>query len=157
MGSEPDLQRLIVAEIPPETQVSFKVVHENGKRETIKATLVEYPDLELARSSQGSDMEGEDRSSWLGLEVADLGSSSARDFPSGTDEGVIVLDVESGGFAYDAGIRQGAIVLKIGDVTIENVDDFNEARDRYEDSKKPVVFKIERSGNPRFLAVRTED
>jgi serine protease Do len=148
--------RLIVAEIAPGTQVSFKVVHENGKRETFRATLTEYPEQDVAGIREDEMEPSEERSTWLGLEVSSVGSQAAGDLGTETQEGVYVLEVESDGSAYEAGVRQGDIILKIGEVDVRNVNDFDKARDRYESSTKPIVFKIERGGYPRFLAVRTK-
>jgi serine protease Do len=150
--------RIDVADIPPDTKVSFKLLRESGKVEALHATLAEYPDLEISDVGVQEGGSSPGTASWLGLEVANVSAPKAMEYElDAGQKGALVIEVEPMSAASEAGIQEGDVIVKVSDRDIESVSDFQEARERHEGSDKPVVIKIERRGQPRFVAVRTDE
>ena len=68
--------------------------------------------------------------------------------------GVMVLEVEPGSPAEQAGFRSGDIIAKIGDQKIEDLDDYRKASVSLKDKEKAILFLIYRDGEPLFIAVK---
>ena len=133
--------RTLVAHEGPGKKVKIKALRD-GKEKEFSMTLGNLPE---GFSSAGKSPEKPavpEKAGWLGLSVEEKNG------------GVIVSGVESGSKASDAGIVQGDRVLKIGDVEVNSLGDFQKAADKYADSKKPVLFYLENGGEKRFVAVK---
>ncbi len=148
--------RIMVAETPPGTEVTLKVIHQDGSRETLKATLAEFPSSETAAApGEGGTPEViPGHATWLGLEVADVRSEEAQQLGVTQEEGVVVLKVEPDSRADDAGFQKGDVIQKIGDLEIKRLSDFEKAKEQYGKSTRPIIFKVLRRNIPVFLAVK---
>ncbi len=148
--------RIMVAETPPGTEVTLKVIREDGSTKTLKATLTEYPSQGTAAAPGGEEepqvIPG--HASWLGLEVADVKSEEAQQMGITQETGVVVLKVEPDSPADDAGFRKGDVIQKIGSLEIRRLSDFEKAKKEYADAKRPIIFKVMRRNIPVFLAVK---
>ena len=158
--------RLMVAELPPGTEVEMEVVREDGSHHTLRAVLTEFPEEMAAGPTPGESRplpRGE--AEWLGMRVVDVGSDRGKRIladigadPKEAPDGVVVAEVEPLSPAGDKGIRQGDVVTKIGGQEIRSLGDFEKAKDAYKGSTRPVIFLIERYTNgrwiPRFVALR---
>ncbi|MBC6439207.1 MAG: DegQ family serine endoprotease [Rhodospirillales bacterium] len=72
--------------------------------------------------------------------------------------GLIVTEVQSGSPAARAGIQPGDMVLEVGKVQVETVQQVSDLIDaaRERDSRS-IVIRIDRDGNPQFLAIQLDD
>jgi len=139
-----DVQHLrsMVAHEGPGKKVKIKVIRD-GKEKEFSLTLGTLPEgLSSGKSKSPEKPAVPKKAGWLGLSVEER------------EDGVIVTSVESGSKASAAGIAQGDRILKVGDVEVNNLSDFQRAADKYSDSKKPVLFYLEREGEKRFVAVK---
>ena len=68
---------------------------------------------------------GEVRRGYLGLGVQGLNVELARAFNVSRSEGVVVVDVEPGSVAAEAGLEPGDILLRLGERQINRVSDFH--------------------------------
>lgn len=125
----------LVAMVSPGTKVGVSIWRD-GQTKAVKVRLGKRPE-ELA-GWEGKTGEG----NWLGMQVEE------------TDSGVVVKDVYSGSEASDAGLREGDLIKKIGEVSINNMGDFERAKQLYVHSVKPIVFVIKRRGARFYLAIR---
>jgi len=125
----------LVAMVPPGTRVEVQLWRD-GRSKSVKVRLGKRP-----KEITGWEKETEERG-WLGMEVEE------------TDSGVVVRDVDPDSEAHDAGLREGDLLKKIGKVKIENIGDFERARELYAYAKKPIVFVIKRKGKRLYLAIR---
>ncbi len=145
--------RLMVADLAPGTKVKMKVIRQDGTTRELEATLTEFP-TEVASSSGAEENVPEGHVKWLGMDVVDVRSQEAKDAGIDEDRGVAVLDVDIEGKAADAGIQKGDVILKVQDIEINGISDFEKAKEKYKDRNKPVVFKIKRQQGTLFLAIR---
>ncbi len=143
-----DQFRLKVAETGVDKKVPLEILRD-GKIKRIKVKLGERP-TEVARAGV------KHRSSrWLGLDVDGVnGSRGRRLAPEGVEKGVIVVDVESGSPADEAGIRPGDIIEEVAGKEIEDLDDYESAIEQAKEKDKPVLFLIKRNELSRYVAIK---
>jgi serine protease Do len=112
----------LVAGIPVGQSAKVKVIRD-GQPKTFNVKISKRDDTKVA--SRGETPEK--REDQLGLRVSALTPEIAQRFNIREAAGVIVIDVQNGSQADEAGIRVGDIIKEINRQTIESVKDYNEA------------------------------
>jgi serine protease Do len=137
----------MVAGTEPGSKATLKVLRD-GKEKTLNLTIVELTD---ERQAPAKD-EGAAEKTPLGLEVQNLNPNLAQQFRLRDNHGVVVIKVESGSPAADAGIRAGDLVLEVNGVPVGTVKEYREAVGKL---KKDTVarFLIKRMGNTLYVTV----
>ncbi len=148
--------------IVAETRVGEDVpvsVWRNGELVAFSATLGELEQTEEAQLITTSATEGpqdEGRIDSLGLDLATL-TPQLRDKFSIEEsvEGVVVSQVDDASGAAEKGIREGDVILEVGQDEVKTPADVQRQVDaaRSED-KESVLLYIDRQGNPLFIALR---
>jgi len=108
------------------TEVGKKVgiqVFRDKKSVNLTAIIGERPQ-DLEEQEQGGAVESEAKK-WRGLAVDSLTSGLAKRFRTDEKKGVLVVDVEPGSSADDAGIVPGDVILEINKQQITNIEDYN--------------------------------
>jgi serine protease Do len=115
-----DLSRYI-ASLPPGTEVKLKVFR-GGEEQRITVELGTFPDEEDISEASPAAREQ------LGMTLHDLTPEiSARlELPRGT-RGAVVMEVEAGEAAEDAGLARFDVIVDVNGEPIESVDDFEQA------------------------------
>jgi serine protease Do len=137
----------MVAETAPGTQATVKVLRQ-GKEKTFKLTITELKDERPARAPGG----GEEDHSPLGLTVKDLDANLAQRLQLKETKGVVVMQVESGSAAADAGFRPGDLIEEINGQKVSSAKDYLKMVGQL---KKGTVarFYIKRQGKNLYLTV----
>lgn len=147
-----DLPRL-VASADIGSQVSFEV---KRKSEVLRLTAVlqSMPDDELKLASVEETQDADDAR--LGVYLAELTAESrARYGLSEQSSGVLVVDVEQGSPASNAGIRSGNVIEMIDQSVVHSPADVaTGVQEAAQDKRSSVVLLIEQDGNKRFVAVK---
>jgi len=143
--------RMMVAEAGPGQKVTIDIVRE-GKKLTKKLTLADREKFLVGIETKPS--EEEKREQWLGLQVSTSTRDLAAQFNVEFQPGVMVLEVDLGSPAEQAGFRSGDIIVKINNQKIEDLDNYQKASVSLKDKKKAVLFLIYRDGEPFFIAVK---
>ena len=112
----------LVAGIPVGQSAKVKVLRD-GQPKTFAVKIAKRDDSKVASRSETP----EKRDDQLGLRVSALTPEIAQRFNIREAAGVIVIDVQSGSQADEAGVRVGDIIKEINRQTIESVKDYNEA------------------------------
>jgi serine protease Do len=129
---------------------------EVGDRNKIIAELQETPE----RHNEETPAEGS--SGVLGVTVKALSHDQAQELVDklhlDRSQGVVVLEVQPGGFASDLGVQRGDIVLSINHHTVGSVEDFSRLQSSLK-SGEDVLLLIARASGPHtyttmFLADR---
>jgi serine protease Do len=144
--------RMMVADESPGTKVRMVVLRE-GRRETLTVTLADRSEyLDIAAGPQPEKVE----EAWLGLEVEETGGAYGRRMGLENKSGVVVVQVEAGSPADDAGIAAGDLILKINWNDVGGLSDYDRIHDMLREQDKPISFLIERNERTSFVAVKPE-
>jgi len=119
-----DLSRYIAGKAPG-TTVKLEVLH-GKEHKTVNVTLGTFPD-----EAGGREAESEGRTSRLGMTLRDLSPQMAErlELPRGT-RGVVVMDVEAGEAAEDAGLQRGDVIVSVNGQAVEGLQAFERAIDQ---------------------------
>jgi serine protease Do len=124
------------------------LVLRDGQKKRIDVVLDERPNSAVARGDK------QETEVWAGLAVEDLDSQAARRFvPDREEVGVLVVGVEPGSPADDAGIQVGDIVKEIGNVEIQDRADYNESVEKYKD-KSAVAILLKRGNQTLYVGLK---
>jgi serine protease Do len=132
----------------------------NGKQMKLPVEVQALPDKFAAESPAlpGRERNNNRRGSSsisveLGLEVSDLAPEIAAKLGSGADSGAIVTAVQPQSVAAQNGIREGMIILRVGQKTIRSAADFKAAmKDQSLEKGVPLLIRAQ-NGN-RFLLLK---
>ena len=130
-----------IASIDPDETVELTIVRD-GEEITVPVTLGELESAAapaIPADVEPSSVEG------LGLEVA----------PNENGDGVVVVAVDPDGPAFEKGIREGDVVLSIGDADVGTADDLDaELAALADEGKSNALARIEgQDGAARFVAL----
>ena len=137
----------IVASTPVNQSVNVKVIRK-GKKVNLKIKVGERnPDAVL--EPEKPDISQSENN--LGVMVSDITEDIASQYGLPKGSGVVVISVDSGSSAEDAGIMRGDIIHEINGKQIKNVNDFNETIKNVQKNRQVVVL-IERGNSMLYLA-----
>ena len=132
----------------------------DGKDQSTTVTLAERPTNRQARGTapdEGDEGGGGDTqsSSKLGLTVQTVTPDTARRLGLKSNSGAVVVSVQQGGAASDAGIRPGDVIHRIHQTVVRSADDLSQASKSLS-SGEEVLVQIERQGQMTFVTVTIE-
>lgn len=148
VDSSDALPRLIGA-IDPGEEVEL-IVLRNGERETVTATLGDWPGAQLQNGAKDQDS----TPARLGITVQPLSSEARSELK--LEAGLRVTAVDRRGAAAQAGIRSGDVLVSIAQQTVESPKQLAALiKDLPEDQSVPV--RLYRDGRSYFVALRLSD
>ena len=149
--------RLMVAQTPPKTSVSFKVLRDT-KEKSFSVALAELPEDPRASGQSNFQTEEENSTSAVtleGVEMADLNNQTRRQF--GVPQrirGALVTRVDEDSSAAEAGLRPGSVIMEIGQHPVEDVES---AVDVLRDTKgKRLRLWVYNQGATQYLSVEVK-
>jgi serine protease Do len=141
------------AELPPivgmitlDKKVNVKLIRE-GEEKTVKVAIGLLPNKETLVSNVKSDKKF-DR---LGLVASDLSASQRKKLEI-PENGVLIQKVKNGA-AFDVGIQQGDIILRIKNSVVRDLASFDKIVKDLPTGQSIAVL-IQRRGSPIFLALK---
>ena len=110
-------------------------------------------------SERGAEDEAEDRENAkaeLGMTLRNLTPDVAQrlEMPR-TARGVVVMDVEAGENAEDAGLQRGDVIVSVNGVAVEDVDSFRSAIERAR-PEGLARLRVRRGRNHTFLVLKLD-
>ena len=129
------------------------VVWRKGKEKNLKITIGERPDDVVVAATQPSGQEA-----WLGLHVDDLGSRDVRrqyNVARG-QQGVIVLEVDEGSPADEAGIREGDIVTEVYSISVDDLEGYRKVAENLKEREAPIAFLVKRGRSTTYIPVKPD-
>jgi len=144
-----DLQRA-VGFFSPDRSAKVKIWRDQGEK-TVEVKVGQAPD---ERQAQQQPRPGGGRArSMLGLEVRPVTPEIARQLNLRTTDGVIVVRVEDGTPAAEAGVQRGDVVKQLNGQTIRTMADFERlTRDMKEGD--PLTVLLQRGAMSLYVAFR---
>jgi serine protease Do len=137
-----------VAQLKPGSEVKLTLVRD-GKEQTVAATLSER---KAARAEREEGAAGSE-SGGFGMSVEPLTRDRAQELGLSTASGVIVVDVQSGGRAADAGLRPGDVILEVDRKPVTSPDALRAA---LKDGSRPALLLVQRGPVTSFLTLERQ-
>lgn len=143
--------RIQIANSSPGTEVDLGI-YRDGEEMTVTVELGELNPEEIA--SVDPQVEQELRES-LGFEVSNLTDNMRQQL--GLEQsvnGVVVAEIQQQSRAYRQGLRQGDVIMQIGNQVIENENQFYTIMQQYlETGNDAILMRINRQGRNMFVAI----
>ena len=137
----------LVSSTPVGTDAEVVVIR-RGEEKTFHVKLGQRPGSEeIASENQTSKMES------IGLELETLTPENAQDYRLSTTEGLLVLQVEYNSPAFEAGLRQGDIILEVDREKIKTVGEFNRKLDDYKPGDTMLLW-VKRRDVTEYLTLK---
>ena len=120
-----------------------------GEAKTVSLTLGEMPKQHEARAvAPETDASSADAPK-LGLMLA-----AAEKVAGAGAEGVVVIDIDRNGLAFEHGFKTGDVIIDVaGKKVATPVDVRNAVRDAHKDGKRVVLMRLKSDETTRFVAV----
>jgi serine protease Do len=141
--------RLMVGNTPIGKRVPVVVVRA-GKELKVDITIGERPEGDIVASAEPPRGE-----TWLGLRVDDATKSEYRR-RYGVDKnqgGVVVLEVEEGSPADEAGIREGDVITEVYSHEVGSLEDYVAISKKLKDRKEAIAFLVVRGRTSTYVPV----
>jgi len=144
--------RMDVANTHPGTTVPMRV-YRGGKTLDMSIEIGERPEqVVVAQEDAGEE------SVWLGLHVDEATKREyRRRYSVERDQaGVIVLDVEAGSPAEEAGIREGDIITEVYTQEVDGLEDYVSVAEKLKDRKAAIAFLVKRGRSTQYVTVNPD-
>lgn len=89
----------------------------------------------------------------LGIDVEDITPEYSQKLGLNETKGVLIMQVRPGSPAYVAGIRPGAILVAVNQLTVNSVEEFKAALKKSEPDK-PTLFLVKQGGFTRYVSIK---
>lgn len=141
--------KLQVARVKPTESVPVKVLR-NGSTKTLEVAVKELPGSEqIAKADSSSSADGE---ALKGVAVGDLDAQTRREMNVPTNiRGAVVLEVEEGSAAREAGLKPGDVILEINRQAVKGAEDAVKLTENPKD--KTTLLRIWSNGGSRYVVV----
>lgn len=146
--------RNMVAQSKIGSHVEIKLIRQK-KKMIVRVSIAKLPSekIETIPSSANNSIDTTE-SAFSGLTVMDINPSVARQLGLEPDEkGAVVVKIEIGSPADDAGVRRGDVIQEIGRNEVADVNDFNRAISGIKPHDSVLLF-INRSGKRFYIALK---
>lgn len=145
-----------VASLPVGKSVRLEFVRE-GKTESVTVELAERTQEVLVRRSPPPppDQQGEMETGKLGLFAQTVTPEKAQEMKLKVASGAVVVFVQPGSPAFEAGLKHGDIIHRFGRAEIKSADDLTAASKTIKEGEK-VAIQIERNGQLIWLNLNIE-
>jgi serine protease Do len=143
----------MVAATKPGTRVTVDILRD-GKPQSITATVAKLAsEPELASvASEPAGASTDKPSSRLGVSVQALTPGLATQLGYQGDKGVVVTDVQQGGAASVAGLREGDLIMEANHQTISSPSELRRAMDKAKDQRS-TLLRIKRDKETVYILV----
>jgi len=142
--------KLQVAETAPGTTVPVKVLRD-GKTKSINVTVKELPGTEMASKKNNDSGEGSN-DTLNGVAVNDLDAAARQSLhlPANVN-GAVVTQVDPNSPAYDAGLREGDVIVEINRKPVKSAGDAVQLTENVKD--KHTLLRVWSKGGTRYVVV----
>ncbi len=137
----------IVAATPVGKKVDVRVLSE-GKEKTVRVKIEELEEEKVASLAQ-------EEAGDFGMKVQELTPELAEYFNLEDTQGVVVVELERGGPASEAGIQRGDLVLEVNQKPIRSIEDYRSAV-AMKKAGQPSLFWVKRGETTLYFAIRGE-
>lgn len=141
--------RLQVSQTAPGTKITLKVIRE-GEPKDLEITLKEYPDDKVAGKSGLDDKTFDDLLDGVTVGDIDGGARGQLGLP-GSVRGAVVVKIDQDSPSYEAGLREGDVIMEINRKPVRTADDAVRLSDNVRNDT--ALLKVWRDGGSRYVVV----
>ncbi len=135
----------IISSFRPGTKIHLGVIRNHHKM-SIEVKLGERP-KNLSISANGNEVYKTD----YGFSVSNITPQLAEKFGIKTKEGVVIVSVEEGSFAYMVGLKPGDVVVKLNYKRVENLAEFKKM---IKNAKNVIFLDVIRGNTHIFITIQ---
>jgi serine protease Do len=149
--------KLQVAQTSPNAKVPVEVLRD-GSTKALTVQLKEFPRNELASRSRRSGDEGgsEAEETLKGVAVGNIDTRAREQLNMPANlKGAIVTGIDESSAAFEAGLRQGDVILEINRKPVASADDAVELSAK-NDKKGSVLLRVWSRGGTRYVVVKED-
>ena len=151
-----ELQEL-VERAPLDSKQTLTIIRDD-KTEKVDVTVKVLPAELGQRAETGKDEPKEESApaltnEELGLDVSELTAEKAKELSLEGFSGVLVSGVEASGVAFEKGLREGMLILKVGKTKVTTVAEFEKALEG-ESLAKGILLQVRTNGGNQFLVLK---
>lgn len=139
----------MVAATPVDEEVTVTVLRD-GKEHKLPMKVGKLPSEEAKREESVQPAKGK----W-GLQLHDLNPQIAHQLGLKTDQGVVVVGVEPGSPAAEAGIQQGDVIVEMNRHSVDSVNDVKEKIDKSKD-KDHLLLLVQRQDGTFYVPLEQQ-
>lgn len=137
----------IIANTPVGEKTKITLVRD-GRQRTLTAVVAKREDQEVRAAVEQRESDA------LGLQVAELTPERAQQFGLDKDEsGVLVMDVENGGRAENAGVRAGDIIKGINRQKVDDLKSYQAIMKKADKNEPLLMLVLRRNEGLRVVRV----
>jgi Do/DeqQ family serine protease len=142
--------RFRIADHAPDSKLNMTVLRD-GKKKDLDFKLADRKGF--VNNNNAPKLKSE--SGWLGIEAVPTNSSQGRRMGVEEEKGALVISVKPESPAEGL-LEPGDIIVEIGGMEIDNIEDFRAAAEQLKDRKKAIPFWVMRGGRRTFVPIRPE-
>jgi serine protease Do len=153
----PSELQALVERVPLDTRQDVEVLRD-GKPHTLHVTAKALPKdfgqtAGLGRSERGEKSSQGYEADDLGLEVAELTAEHADELNVKPGSGVLITKVDADKPAYEEGLREGMVILKVAKTPVHSVAEFKAAI-KGESLKDGIMLYVQTRGGKRYVVLK---
>ena len=137
----------LVAVAPVDQQATVTVIR-NGDTLQLPLKVGQLPSLRADKAANEPSVQPA-REKW-GLQLRDLNPQIAGQLHLKSDQGVVVVAVQPGSRAADAGVRQGDVILEINQLPVSSIADLT-AKINGSKAKDQLLLLVQRQNSKLFI------
>ena len=139
----------MVAATPVDDKVAVTVLRD-GKQRQLSVTVGKLPSESAGLQKPAQPAKGR----W-GLRLHDLTPEIGRQMRLQVDRGVVVVGVEPGSPAHEAGIRQGDVIVEVNRTSVSSVNEVKENIGKSTD-KDRLLLLVQRQGGKMYVPLQQQ-
>jgi len=150
--------RLLISQTEPGTKINLKFIRD-GKEQNVAATLGELPqDLDLRSETRrvrpaAAEVKPAKTDALDGVEVDDIDTRARRQLEIPREvRGALVTKVDADSPAYEAGLREGDVILEIDRTSVGNADSAVSLSGKIKGDH--VLIRVWRAGSSFYMVVK---
>ncbi len=145
--------KLQVAQAAPGTTVPVKIIRD-GNSKTLNVTVKELPGSELA-SKKNSNNPDSPSDALNGVGVGDIDATIRQQLKLPADlKGAVITQVEPSSAAFEAGLREGDVILEINRKPVKSAQDAVQLTEKARE--KQTLVRIWSRGGSRYVVVEED-
>jgi serine protease Do len=139
----------MVAATPVDKEVTVTVLRD-GKERQLSVKVGKLP----SEKDKLDEVDQPAKGRW-GLQLHNINPQIAHQFLLKADQGVVVVGVEPGSPAHEAGIRQGDVIVEVNRQTVKSVNDIMENLEKSKD-KEHLLLLVQRQNGKFYVPLEIQ-